>query len=255
MKLSKSKRPSRLYKLVKWLIWLFFPKMKVFGKEHLPDGPVIIVANHCQMNGPIACEWYLPGNRYTWCAAQMMKAKEVPAYAFEDFWSQKPKYTHPFYKVLSYLITPISVLVFNNANTIPVYHDNRVLITFKDTVAKLKDGAQIVIFPEHDVKRNHIVYDFQDKFIDVAKLYYKRTGQELTFVPMYITPKLKGMYIGEGTRFSADAPIAEERRRICEYLMDSITAIACDLPEHTVVPYRNIPRRQYPTNIPKEENR
>lgn len=25
-------------------------------------------------------------------------------------------------------------------------------------------------------------------------------------------------------------------------------------PEHTVVPYRNIPKKLYPTNIPKEES-
>ena len=79
MNSAKQTKPSRLYRIVKWCIWLFFPKMKVYGKENLPDGAVIIVANHCQMNGPIACEWYLPGNRYTWCAAPMMKWKEVPA--------------------------------------------------------------------------------------------------------------------------------------------------------------------------------
>ena len=34
--------------------------------------------------------------------------------------------------------------------------------------------------------------------------------------------------------------------------MDEITAIAESLPEHTVVPYRNIPKKDYPTNRPKE---
>ena len=40
----------------------------------------------------------------------------------------------------------------------------------------------------------------------------------------------------------------DERNRICTYLMDEITAIAEALPEHTVVPYRNVPRKAYPTN-------
>ena len=34
--------------------------------------------------------------------------------------------------------------------------------------------------------------------------------------------------------------------------MDSITDIACHLPEHTVVPYRNIPKKFYPKNTQEE---
>ena len=248
----EEKKTSLLFKIIKGLVRLFYPKMEVVGTEHLPEEPAIIVANHTQMNGPIACELYFPGNRYTWCAGQMMHLKEVPEYAFDDFWSQKPKWTHPFYKLLSYIIAPLSVCVFNNANTIGVYRDARIISTFKNTVKKLCDGASVVVFPEHDVKHNHIVYEFQDKFIDIARLYYKKTGRELAFVPMYIAPNLKKMCLGEPVYFRADQPMDTERRRICDYLMEEITDIACGLPEHTVVPYRNIPKKLYPLNTQQE---
>lgn len=246
------KKISPLYWCIKTLIWLFYPKMEVVGQGNLPDEPAIVVANHTQMNGPIACELYFPGKRYTWCAGQMMHLKEVPGYAYQDFWSQKPKYTRWFYKLLSYIVAPLCVCVFNNANTIGVYRDGRIISTFKNTVKRLCEGANVVVFPEHDVKYNHIIYDFQEKFIDIARLYYKKTGKELSFVPMYIAPNLRKMYLGEPIRFCADAPMDAERSRIRQYLMDQITQIACGLPEHTVVPYRNIPKRDYPSNIPKE---
>ena len=106
----------------------------------------------------------------------------------------------------------------------------------------------MVVFPEHDVKNNNIIYDFQDKFIDIAKLYYRKTGKVLFFAPMYIAPKLKTMYIGTPTVFNPDFPMEEERERICKYLMDEITRIAKQAPLHTVVPYRNIPKKLYPKN-------
>ena len=106
----------------------------------------------------------------------------------------------------------------------------------------------MLIFPEKDEKYNNILYKFQDKFIDVAKLYYKKTGIELNFVPMYIAPKMKKAYIGEGITFNSQNPIEEERKRICNYLSDEITRIARELPEHIVVPYRNIPKKYYLTN-------
>ena len=245
-------RPSLLYKALKAAVTVFYPAMKVIGTENLPDEATIIVGNHTQMNGPICAELYCPGKHYTWCAGEMLHLKDVPEYAFRDFWSQKPKWTHPWFKLLSYLIAPLSVVIFNKAHTIGVYHDTRLIGTFKNTVKLLQEGNNIVIFPEHDVKYNHIIYDFQDKFINVAKLYYKKTGKELQFVPLYIAPKLKQIRLGKPIRFDHNAPMDEERRRICRYLMDEITNIAVSLPEHTVIPYRNIPKKDYPKNTAKE---
>ena len=69
---------------------------------------------------------------------------------------------------------------------------------------------------------------------------------------MYIAPKLRKICLGKPVRFRAEEAMDAERSRICTYLMDEITAIAEALPEHTVVPYRNIPKKDYPSNIPKE---
>lgn len=240
------------YRVIYRLVRLFYPKIQVSGTENLPEEPCIIVGNHTQMNGPIACQLYFPGRRKIWCAGQMMHRKEVPAYAFQDFWSQKPRWTHPFYKLLSYLIAPLSQCIFNQADTIPVYRDSRIVTTFKQTVKELANGENMIIFPEHDAPHNHIVYDFQDRFIDIARLYYKKTGKEIYFVPMYIAPALKSMHIGQPVRFQSGEAMEAERRRICDYLMDSITDMAETLPLHRVVPYRNIPKKQYPMNHKKE---
>ena len=58
------------------------------------------------------------------------------------------------------------------------------------------------------------------------------------------------LFIGKPIRFCSSNSIEEECARICDYLMEEITQIACSLPEHTVVPYPNIPKKNYPSNIP-----
>lgn len=247
-----NKKKSRLFRFIKYIVRLVYQKTEIIGLENLPDEPCVIVGNHSQIHGPIACELYLPENYYTWCASQMMKLKEVPAYAYKDFWSGKPKPLRPLFKLISYIIAPLCVLLFNNARTIAVYKDNRVLKTFKESITKLENKNNIVIFPEYDKIYNNIIYDFQEGFVDLAKLYYKRTGKELSFVPLYLAPKLKRMHLGKPIKFSTDKPIEEERRRICDYLMSEITDIARSLPEHTVIPYRNIPKKQYPKNTSKD---
>ena len=228
----RNKKISPLYRLIKALVRLFYGKTRVVGAEHLPDEPCIVVGNHCQMNGPIAVELDFPGEHWTWCAGEMMHLKEVPAYAFRDFWSAKPKAVRWLFRIASYLIAPLSVCVFNNANCIGVYRDTRIIHTFRETVDTLRNGGSVVIFPEHDPPRNNILSDFQDRFVTVAAF--------------------KTMYLGEPVRFDPDAPPKEECRRVSGELMARITDLAVSLPRHRVVPYRNIPKKNYPYNTPLE---
>ena len=246
------KKTSWIYRVIRWLVRLFSPHYQIVGTEKLPEEPCVIVGNHSQMFGPIAGELYTPGKHYVWCAGEMMHREEVPAYAYRDFWSKKPKAVRWFFKIMSYVITPLALCVFNNAHTIAVYHDTRLISTFRDSIEKLQAGNSIVIFPECYDEHNNIVHGFQDKFVDLARFYYKKTGKAISFVPMYLTPRLSQMIYGDPICFDPTAPIAEERGRICAHLMDTITDIAVSLPEHVVVPYPNIPKRDYPKNIPLE---
>lgn len=240
------KKTSLLYRFIKWCVWKCYPSMEFEYAEMLPSEPSLIISNHAQMNGPIACELYFPGKRYTWCTGHMMQLKEVPDYAYNDFWSNKPKYIRWFYRILSYIIAPLSVCIFKNADTIPVYRDSRIMSTFRETVNELCNGANIVIFPECNTPCNNIINDFQTRFVDIAKMYYRKTKKPLSFVPMYLAPEIRKMVLGKPVLFNPEADIDSERVRICEYLKSEITGIARELPAHRVVPYSNIPKKDYP---------
>lgn len=249
---KQTKQWHRLYRVLRWCVKTVYPKITLSGVEQLPPEPCIIVGNHCQMHGPIACELYAPGQHVTWCAGEMMQRKEVPDYAFRDFWGEKPRHLRWFYRLLSYAIAPLSAVIFNNANTIGVYHDARLMSTFRSTLARLEEGASIIIFPEGPQPGNHIVNQFQERFVDVARMYYRRTGKVLSFVPMYLAPALKTMTFGAPVVFDPAAPAREECTRVCHQLHAAITDLAMALPRHTVVPYRNLPKNAYPCNLPKE---
>lgn len=242
------KNTSIPYKFIKFCVRTLYPKMQVEGTQNLPKGASIIVANHAQMNGPIACELYYPGSHYIWCIAEMMDMKTVPAYAYQDFWSKKPGYIRWFFKIVSYLIAPLSQCVFNNAHTIPVYKDKRIFETFQDSLDKLKEGGSVIIFPEEYTEHNNIVHNFQQGFVSLAKRYYRDTGEEIHFVPLYVCPALKKLVIGKPVRYDHTAKMSDEQVRICNYLMDEISETAYALPRHTVVPYPNVSKKEYPDN-------
>lgn len=236
------------FRVIRRTVKMLYPKISIEGLENLPDGACILVGNHSQMHGPIIGELYIPGPHATWCAGEMMKLREVPAYAYKDFWSLKPGCIRWFYKILSYIIAPISVCIFNNADTIAVYHDSRLVNTFRETVQALSEGHKVTIFPEYAKSHNHIINEFQPGFVDIARMYHKKYGRDIPIVPIYIAPKLRKIYIGKALYSDCTAPKAEERQRLCTELMDAVTELAEALPEHIVVPYLNISSKNYPKN-------
>jgi len=245
-------KQTRMFRFYYHLVKAVFPKYTTVGEENLPDEPCLIVGNHTQMNGPIAGELYTPGEHWIWCAGEMMNKDEVAEYAFRDFWSLKPRWQQPFYRLLSKLIVPVSVCVFNGAHCISVYHDHRLFATFRRTAELVAEGNSVVIFPERNVRYNNILCDFQEGFVDVALFIYKKTGHRVAFVPEYVCPAFRTLNFGKPVYFDPENPLKEERVRIKKYLMDEITRIASELPEHTVVPYLNVPKKDYPKNKPIE---
>ena len=176
------KRLEKAFYWVCWkLVWIFYPKTTVEGTENLPEEPSIVVGNHSQANGPILAELYFPGKRAIWCAGQMMSAKEIPDYAYHDFWDEKPKALKPLFRLLSYIIAPFASCVMRCGDTIAVYHDTRVINTFRDTVKSLQAGNHIIIFPECKKGYNQILCAFQENFVDVRvgeEMYQRRGGMK-----------------------------------------------------------------------------
>ena len=252
VKANMGEKTPKLYHLIYRIIWLLSPKYTLYGTEKLPDEPCVIIGNHCQMYGPIAAELYLPRPHYIWCIGEMMNRKEVPAYAFQDFWSMKPKALHWFYRLMSHVIAPLAEYLFTNAHTIAVRHDARVMTTFRQSIDRLNEGADVVIFPEKNEPYNGILWQFQEHFADLAKLYYRKTGKVVCFVPMYTAPRLSSIHFGEPVRYDPEAPDEAERKRICDAMMEAISDLASALPQHAVVPYPNIPKDDYPLNTDRK---
>ena len=244
----KKKRKGLFFRFIRKIACFFYGKRTMIGIGNISNEPCVIVGNHAQLNGPLTAELKFPYKKKTWCIGSLMNLKEAPQYALEDFWGYKPKKVQWFYKGLAYIVSPLLVYVHTNADTIGVYKDNRVLSTFKNSVRALQEGLHIILFPEYHASYNNIVNEFQTRFVDVARLYYKETGKELSFVPMYIAAKLKTVVYGKPIKCDSTMAIEEQRNKICEYLKSNITKMAQELPEHTVIPYANIRKKNYPKN-------
>ncbi len=237
-------KKKRLLNFLEGIVKIFHRKRKMLGEENIPDEPCIIIGNHSQIHGPLSAELYMK-NKLIWCDGPMMERKEVPEYTLRVFWGDKPEKSKWFYKLLGKIIARPASFLLGNADTIGVFRDARLMTTFNDTVEALSKGINVVIFPESPVEYNEIVNQFNLKFVDVARLYYKATGKCVSFVPMYHAVKLKKIIYGKPIRFNPEINNVEQRTVVCDYLMNEITALAKTFPRHKVIPFNNVGKKNF----------
>ena len=241
------------YKIVRKLLLTFYPKIKFYNLEKLPEDPCVIIANHCQITGAFSCDLFFPGEKAIWCAGEMCHKEQVADFALKDFFKYKPEKLKWLYKFQAWALKPILPFLFNNSSTIPVYRGFEVARTFNNTIKALEEGKNVIIFPESFDEYNNIVNKFHEGFVDIGKMYYNKTGKALAFAPMYLAPKLKSAYMEDPIYYDPSCSVKDERKRLCAYLEDTITAKGRSLPKHKVIPHNNIPKKQYKYNIEDAE--
>jgi len=243
--MKKEKKKPMFFRFLQSIAKSFTTKYTFDIKEELKKDGCIIISNHAQMGGPLAYQLYYPRKKKIWCIGEMFDKKEFPDYAMKDFWPNKKK-SRWFYKGLSKTLAPLSQYIFKYTDTIPVYKDTRYYTTAKQSIKAMTEGNDIIIMPEEHVPFNNIVNEFLQNFVSVAQLYHAKTKKTVYFYPNYVAPKCKKVIIGTPIEFNPDNDFNMEKKRICEYLKEEITKLAYTLPPHTVVPYENISKKQYP---------
>jgi len=157
----------------------------------------IIIANHSGASGPFTYQLYFPRKNVPWGAHEMCgNYKERWNYLYYVFYQQKLHYG----KIKSFLIaTPfavISKMLYNGAELIPTYRDGRLRNTIKNSLEILKEGRNILIFPENSTNGyEEILTEYHGGFITLAKIFFERTGEDLPIYPVYYSAKFNKMVI------------------------------------------------------------
>jgi 1-acyl-sn-glycerol-3-phosphate acyltransferase len=219
---------------VKILAFLMKPWMyhKVIGAKtvDLSHGPVIFVANHREIYGPIISNLYLPFSFRPWIEHKMLDREKIA----EHIWQGAFRFIKPawFGKLALKITTPIVAWILNSVEPIPVYRGTarESIKTLNLSVEALQEQDNLLIFPEDPSKTENKRYalsgvsEFFPGFVHVAKSYYRATGNIAVFYPVYANPKKRTITFGEGVAY--DPKGRNEPERISRTLMDAMNEMA-----------------------------
>ncbi len=193
-----------IYYATRFLLRLFTPGYKVEQNSRLNDSTVYIV-KHRNLQGPLTVLAWFPQPLLLWAFHVFLNKK--------DCYRQYLDYTFTerlgMPRILAALVgLPLSLLVsglMHLIQAIPVYRDRRAVITFKQSLAALTSGQSLLICPDinyTDTSPN--IGEIYTGFLYLDKIYYKKTGQHLSFVPLYVNSEKRHICIGQAISFSTD---------------------------------------------------
>ena len=200
------------------------------SRVHLGSGPVIFVANHREIYGPIAAYLYVPFPFRPWIEHRMLERKEIMQYLWVNTFSKvRPVWLG---RVALGLAGPFLIWALNAIEPIPVFRGavRDLMQTLNLSVLALQEQDNLLLFPEDasstdDGRYAQIgVSQFFTGFVSVARSYFKKTGKVVTFYPIYLNPEERTITFGDGITYNPRG--SEEDLRICGALRSSMIRMA-----------------------------
>ena len=216
---------------------MIFPKSKIVTKEPLDKEPTVFLCNHSAAIGPALMTLYFKRPHRTWVIDFALDKKIGPNYFYHDAFFGRSRKCKGFWRLLAKITMPLLRPLLMLSDPILVHHDRRITETFKESIAALEDGNDLVIFPESPVRATEFVSKVYDGFADVGRLYFQKTGKCLKFYPVYCEKKNRVISVGEPISYNPELTSRDQRRVIAEYIQNGIDALARELPEHKPTPF------------------
>lgn len=127
------------------------PRYVYLGEEI--NGPSVILSNHEGTDAPMALEIYMDKPLRMW-GAHEMNSGLIKMYKYQSrvYYHEKKHWNIHLARLFCLIASPLTNLFYSGLDLISTYRDGRFIKTIRETIESLKQGDNIVIYPEHSEK-------------------------------------------------------------------------------------------------------
>ena len=148
-KVFKQNRKS-WYRGLKKIMKIKYKRPQFIYLGQKPDKGAIILSNHEGTDAPMSLEIYCDFPIRFWGAHEMNSGlKSLYAYQTKVYYHEKKHWNLFAARVFCLLASPLTNLFYKGLNLISTYKDARLRNTIKESVDTIKQGDNVVIFPEN----------------------------------------------------------------------------------------------------------
>ena len=207
-----------VWKVVSRILRCFMKKPKIVSLSGDLPNKAIYVANHSAMFGPVIYNLYLPADVAPWGAWPMLGS-----------WKQRYRYLRDVYFIckrhkskfsatlLAFFEAFFSKFFYKGLRVLPSYDDTRFIVTIRKSMEMLNNDVGVIIFSENSNEGyKEKPTEFYAGFVELAKYYRKKTGEDVPVYPVYYHSKLKKLVIGYPSCYSDYEARGMNRKQIAD---------------------------------------
>ena len=204
---------KRSYRFLRGFVRLVSYRMRTEWAVPFTGEPSVFICNHAGALGPIdiCAKFPLADTIHPWMNAQVLSAREIPAYVRQDYWWKPESRLAPLYSAtLPYIAAAILPPILRTAPAVPVFHDMRVMKTFRQSLKVLTAGEHLVIFPEQPSGYQAHAAELNRGFMQIAPAFARATGKGLLFWPVNIDYRRRTFHVAEPLRYNANCKLEDQ---------------------------------------------
>ena len=200
------------------------PKFIFLGKE--PEKSSIILSNHEGTDAPMSLEIFCQFPIRMWGTSEMNSGLiRMYKYQTKVYYHEKKHWNIHAARLFCLLASPLTNLFYKGLKLISTYRDANFLKTIKESYEAVKNGENIVIFPEKSPEGYvQELEGFYAGFLILAQHCYKN-GIDTPIYVSYFRKKEKFYVFDEPILYSQLKEKFETRDEIVKYLLDKCNAL------------------------------
>lgn len=213
------------FKLLRFISRFFYRAQLEVDKE-IWEEEHVLVGHHQNFLGPINCLIYLPDSVDFWVISHLFSFKEC----FNMYYNYTFRKEKNLPRIISGLMAGFLALIIppflRSARAIPVYRESSSIIrTFKESLKRLDQGRQIMIFPDIDyTSSQEKVGEIYSGFTAIEKLYYSKKKRHIGFVPILVDRSKKTISNGSVIYFGDDISYKNQKDEIARRIVQELNS-------------------------------
>lgn len=179
------------------------------------DEPAVYVVHHQNLKGPlISMAWFDRPVR-PWVLSVFCDQSTCFRQYYEYTFTKRFGIPKMLAAIITYPLSFCVAALMKVSQAIPVYRGSKDIIkTFKQSISALACGQNLLISPDIDyTDRGTHIGELYKGFLNLEKLYYKKTGKHLAFVPLHINKSDGCILVGKPVFFNTPDNFKQEKEK------------------------------------------
>lgn len=200
-----------------------FMRPRYTSAVSLPETGVMYVCRHLNMHGPITVTRNLGFDTHLMVYNVFFSFGSAYKHYSRITYAKNGKSTLKS-KIKAFFVSLFVPRTMKSTKAIPVYRkDTRAITTLKNTVKYLEQDESVCVFPDIEYKAGEEKSsDIYKGFLIIEKMYFKRTGKHVKFVPIVIDEENACIVERRPIVFSGEMPFDEEMPIVAEKIKEAI---------------------------------